>query len=97
MITVTSRQSVLDIVLQHCGGLEAAYDIALNNGISLSDDLDTGQELAVPEPTDETMAKHYNVNGIQPATAITSDEINDTLNILEGVDFWGIEFDFVVS
>ena len=97
MITVTSRQSVLDIALQHCGSLEAAFDIAQSNGISLTDDLTTGQSMSVPEPTDTAMAQHYCVNNLQPATAITSDEINDTLNILEGVDFWGIEYDFIVS
>lgn len=97
MITVTSRQSVLDIALQHCGSLEAAFDIAQSNGISLTDDLTTGQSMSVPDATDAEMAQHYGVNNICPATAITTDEINDTLNILEGVDFWGIEYDFIVS
>ena len=96
MITVTSRQSVLDIALQHCGSLEAAYDIAAGNDISLTDDLATGQTLSVPEATDATMAQHYSVKGFQPATAITQAEINDTLNIGEGVEFWGIEYDFIV-
>ena len=56
MITVTSRQSVLDIALQHCGSLEAAFDIAQSNGISLTDDLTTGQSMSVPEATDAEMA-----------------------------------------
>lgn len=97
MITVTSRQSVLDIALQYCGALEAAFDIALSNGISLSDDLTIGQQLVVPEPIDKTMAWHYNVNGILPATAITMEEINDILNIGDGIGFWGIEIDFIVQ
>lgn len=36
--TVTSRQSLFDIALQHCGNMEAAFDIAQANGISLTDD-----------------------------------------------------------
>ena len=97
MITVTSRQSVLDIALQHCGALEAAFDIAISNGISLSDDLAVGQQLVMPEPTDKMMARHYNVNGILPATAITTEEINDALNIGDGIGFWSIEIDFIVQ
>ena len=97
MITVTSRQSVLDIALQHCGSLEAAFDLAQCNDISLTDDLAAGQTLTVPEPTDTAMAQYYGVNDLQPATAITQAEINDTLNIGEGIEFWAIEYDFIVS
>ena len=97
MITVTSRQSVLDIALQHCGSLEAAFDIAQSNGISLTDDLTTGQSMSVPEPTDTAMAQHYGVNNLQPATAVSNAEINDLLAVGEGIGFWAIEYDFVVS
>lgn len=97
MITVTSRQSVLDIALQHCGSLEAAFDIAQSNGISLTDDLTTGQSMSVPDATDAEMAQHYGVNNICPATAITQDEINAILATGEGIEFWGIEYDFIVQ
>ena len=95
--TVTSRQSLFDIALQHCGIMEAAFDIAQANGISLTDDLTTGQTLTLPEPTDTSMVQHYTTNNIQPATAITNSEINDLLAIGEGIGFWAIEYDFVVS
>lgn len=97
MITALSHQSILDLSLQHCGSLEAAYALADGNGISISDDLATGEQLLTPEVIDKDITLHYGVNDIQPATHITNAEINDILGIGEGIEFWAIEFDFIVS
>ena len=81
------------------GGRRCQEHIRLDAIVSFfgTDDLVAGQTLTAPEPTDSTMAQYYGVNDLQPATAITTEEINDTLNIGEGIEFWGIEFDFIVS
>lgn len=97
MITALSHQSILDLSLQHCGSLESAYALAEGNGISVTDDLTTGAQLSTPEVMDKDVTLHYGLNSIQPATHITNAEINDILNIGEGIEFWAIEFDFIVS
>ncbi|MCQ2313282.1 MAG: hypothetical protein MJZ84_07550 [Paludibacteraceae bacterium] len=97
MITTLSHQSILDLSLQHCGSLEAAYALADGNGVSISDDLITGEQLLAPKVMDKDVTLHYGVNSIQPATHITNAEINDILSIGEGIEFWAIEFDFMVS
>lgn len=95
--TASSRQSLLDIAIEHCGQFEAAFDIAVKNGLNLTDDLTAGQEIELVEPTDKSVAAFFAVQENKPATAVTQNEIIDILDISEGIDFWGIEFDFIVQ
>ncbi len=37
--TIHSRQSLLDIAVQECGSVEAAFALSERNGIALTDDL----------------------------------------------------------
>lgn len=95
--TITERQSLLDIALQHFGSMEAAFEIALLNELSLTDDLAAGTQVVLPENDgNKEVENYYAVNDLRPASAITQAEINDTLNIGEGVEFWAIEYDFEV-
>lgn len=97
MITVTSQQSTLDLALQHCGSLEAAFDLALLNNVSITDDLLDGQKLDIPAALSKDVTNYYAVHDIRPATAITTEAINEIIGSGEGVEFWAIEYDFVVS
>lgn len=97
MITVTSQQSTLDLALQYCGSLEAAFDLALLNNVSITDDLSGGQQLDVPAALSKDVTKYYAVNDIRPATAITIEAINEIIGSGEGIGFWAIGYDFVVS
>lgn len=97
MITVTSRQNILDVAIEHCGTLEAAYELAVANGLSLTEDIVNGRELKETEITDSDVTLFYNVNNVKPATGITTDEINNRLGIGEGVEFWRIEYEFEVQ
>lgn len=96
-ITVTSRQSLMDVALQHGGALDAIFDMAQANDRSLTDDLVAGDTLDVPEAQEPRVTQYYKVNNVMPATAITIAEINDILGMGEGIEFWGIEFDFIVQ
>ena len=48
--TAKDRQTLLDVALQSCGHIETALTLAESNGLSLTDRLEDGQELTVPEP-----------------------------------------------
>ena len=93
-IKVLNGQSLFDIAIQSAGSIEAVFDIALANGISITDDLEPGTVLVVPAVLNRQVAEYYRVNGIQPATGIT---VSDAPALQEGVEFWGIEYDFIVS
>lgn len=95
--TVTTRQSLFDVAMQHCGTMEAAFDLAMLNELSLSDDLSSGSQIALVEPQDSRAVQTFAVNRQRPATAVTQSEILDILDQGEGIEFWGIEFDFEVS
>lgn len=93
MIIVTSRQSLLDIALQHCGAMEDAFALAIENGISLTDELANGQELQSVPVSRSEVVNYYSANSIYPASAVTA----ALLSSGEGIEFWAVEYDFIIS
>lgn len=93
-ITALHNQNLLDISVQHTGTVENCFKIAVSNGLSVSDDLVPGQEIIIPIDVviDKEILNYYKAKEIQPATAELP-----KVNQLEGVDYWGIEYDFIVS
>lgn len=49
MIKAAHGQNLIDIAMQHMGNAVYAWDIAIANNISISDDINTGDELLLPE------------------------------------------------
>lgn len=68
--TVCHGQTLFDIALQYCGGIDAAFEIAAINGLSISDTLSVGMLLRIPEQQNLKTARYYKDNGIKPATAM---------------------------
>nr|DAR27470.1 MAG TPA: hypothetical protein [Caudoviricetes sp.] len=96
-VTIHSRQSFLDIALQECGSFEAAYTLAERNGLSMTDDLTVGQELEF-QPADITrknIVAALAAYRVKPATAIRPEE--RALLPWGGINYMGVEIDFVVS
>lgn len=96
---VLDCQSLLDIAIQELGDISGIFDLAEKSGVSLTDELQTGRELELPlQLSDKQIAGYYASRRITPATAITIDSTSDGGELLlEGVEFWGIEYDFIVS
>ncbi|MDR3227757.1 MAG: LysM domain-containing protein [Prevotellaceae bacterium] len=92
--TVQNRQTLLDIAVQEMGSAEAVFELAAANNLSITDALENGQILQIPQSANNyvqrQVVKYYNVNKINPATAIE----NATP---EGIEFWAIEYDFVIN
>lgn len=90
--TVLDKQSLLDIALQECGDITAVFELADLNGVVITDDLQTGRGLVMPPvAVNRQVVSYYDAHGIRPATGIAGDFVPD------GVEFWGIEIDFMVS
>ena len=68
--TVKYRQSLLDVALQECGDISAVVDIAVLNGISITEDLNEGDILILPEIIKNEVAKYYKDRNIVLATDI---------------------------
>ena len=95
-VIVQNGQSVFDIAIQKCGVIDAAYDIAILNGISITDTLIGGTVLQIPAVVNKDVVNTFTLGNIEPATAMTTEQYNNTIRG-EGIDFWAVEIDFVVN
>lgn len=96
---VLESQSLFDIAIQSLGDISGMFDLAELGGVSITDELTTGQALEMPQQAaDKQIRDYYTSRRIVPATAITIASTSGGGDLLlEGVEFWGIEYDFVVS
>ena len=96
-IVVLHHQSFLDLAIQHTGSVENAFILALQNGKSLTDDLESGEALNL-EPTtinqNKDILSYYQSKKLQPATAVI---LPPEAERLEGIGYWVIQTDFKVS
>ena len=68
-VTVMNGQTLADIAVQVYGTIEAMPLIASANGISMSDDLSTGQVIECQERVfDQYLQDYVRNNNIKPAT-----------------------------
>lgn len=94
-IKVKDRQSLLDMAVQTAGSMEAAFGLSAANDVSLTDTLTDGQVLETVAAENADTVRRYSVQGIQPATALSAEEMAALAQ--EGINFMGIEIDFIVS
>jgi hypothetical protein len=90
--TIDKHQTIIDVALQECGNADAAFDIAALNGIEITDDIAPGTELLLPDVVDKKKVKYLSDAGLKP---ITGPLIIDDAQ--EGLEFWVIERDFVIT
>lgn len=88
-IKTLETQSLLDIAIQEGGGIESLFDLALKNDLSITEKLTPGQNLITPVITNVDTQNYYRIAGLKPAT--------DVGEIEQGIEFWYIEYDFIVS
>jgi hypothetical protein len=93
-IKVLNSQSLFDLAIQAAGSVEAVFDIALANGVGITDELVAGAAVVVPAILNRQVADYYKVNNIKPATALSAQDAEFTL---EGIGAWRVEYDFIVS
>jgi len=92
MYKVLAGQNLSDISIQESGTIENLFEIAKKNGLSITEPLQSGTEIDVLQDLkkDVKTVNYYTNRGLKPASG--SSKIME-----EGIEFWGIEFDFVVS
>ena len=94
--TALRRQSIPDMVLQECGGIEAMMDVSQDNDVCITDDVEAGSELVFARMAEKKVVDSYATNSNKPATAIT-EEINTITDNGEGIEFWFVEYDLIVT
>lgn len=95
-IVAKERQTLEDISLQYCGGVEAMIDVAALNGLSVTEELADGQVIVVPDVAySSKIVNRYRVKHIEPATEASEDDLS--VCPYGGIGYMGIEIDFEVS
>jgi hypothetical protein len=90
-IEAKDNQSLIDIAVQITGSAAGAFELALQNDISITDAMTVSQPLETVLIENKDIEKFYTKNGLIPATAATENEVPG------GINFMGIEIDFIVS
>lgn len=96
---ILDGQSLWDIALEGMGGIEEVFRLAEQEDLSLTEDLSPGQQIGIPQQAvNREIREYYAANQIHPATGISIESTSGDGSLwLEGVEFWGIEYDFIVS
>lgn len=97
-VIVLHNQSFLDLAIQHTGTAENAFALALANGLSITDDLAVGNWLMADSQelnANKEILNYYQSKSIQPATAISGKQEGESQ--LEGIGYWAINLDFIIS
>lgn len=93
-VKVKDRQSLLDIAVQTSGSTEAAFELSKANDTSVTETLPDGRILESVAVVNRETARRYKCLCIEPATALSE---KDMTLVQEGINFMGIEIDFIVS
>lgn len=88
--TVQSGQSLADIAIQYCGGLEAWSALAALNGVGMTAAITPGQVIKIPVPVNKRTVAVFKAGPHFPATG----EIQPYGS---GISWWIIENDFIVQ
>lgn len=92
-VTVKSMQSLFDLAIQSSGSVEAIFDLAIKSDLSLTDRLIVGSKLDAVNAVSLEVLDYYNTNKILPATETTG----SLAERLQGIGYWAIGIDFIVS
>ncbi|MEN4762655.1 MULTISPECIES: hypothetical protein [unclassified Chryseobacterium] len=97
-IKVLNRQSILDIAIQYTGDVQKCFDIAIANGMSVSDFLTSGVTLTIPDEMEKNndVINYYASKKIKPATGTTLEQ-ESQLPTLKGIGFMQLGNTFKVS
>lgn len=98
IVTVLHNQSLLDLALQHTGTIESVFELAKDNALNITDDVQAGTPLYLGEGLGvrNEILSYYTAKNLQPATAFSKED-EQVFERLEGISIWAINLDFVVS
>jgi hypothetical protein len=98
-VTVSYGQTWLDIAMQELGDIERTIELAQLNGRSITDPLEAGEILIVPDfdSAKKRIVQLLRNKANNPASAHTLIAVDPDTGGNEGIEFWAIENEFVVS
>lgn len=85
-IRVSKRQNIIDVAVQKAGSANAAFEIAEANGLAVTDYLEPGQEIEVPNVHNADRVNYFENKGIKPETA--ENDLPDDFDQFFDVEFF---------
>ena len=95
-VKAVDNQSLFDIAVERLGSAEAALAIAIKNGRSITDQLGAGEAVYLTGMVNQDIADYYSQKAIKPCFGTNVDNSGDEL-AQEGIGYWAIGIDFVIS
>lgn len=92
---VLQGQTFVDMVCQQAGSYEEIISAAIHNGKSVTDDLAINEEIQVTKQIDMEVISILSIK--RPASAITNMTDDGIMPKLEGIGYWIIGDDNIVS
>lgn len=86
---VQAGQSLADIAIQYLGNVSALPALAMLNGLAMTDQVEPGTRLQLPAAATPAVVNYMSTGGFAPASNVQDE--------LEGIGYWGIEYDFIVT
>lgn len=76
-IIITEGQTLIDLAVRIYGSAESVFDLAFQNGLSVSDTLKAGTQISYDPKmiSNKTMVDYMRKNTLEPATGSKSEEI----------------------
>ncbi len=91
-IIVKNGQTFIDLAMQYAGSAEAALAMSVQNNLPLTAELTTGSVQQRPSVLNAVVAKEFEKEKANPQS-----NISGVLNMNEGIGYWYLENDFIVS
>lgn len=93
---IIEKQTLPDIAIQYTGDAEQMFAIAELNNLGVSDFLQPGTKIILPEIEENTVNAFYKANNLNPASGWSEAEQKETEE-MSGIGYWHIEDDFIVT
>jgi hypothetical protein len=96
-VRVEASQELIDIVIQELGDPSRLIEVALLNNISPTENLESGSYVVVPsyDNNKKDIVRVFANPMNKPASGMANNQ-NSTIG-LDGIDYWAVYIDFVVS
>lgn len=95
-VATMKDQTLFDMAIQMTGSLENVFELAKANGISTTHALEAGTDITPSSAAaaNPKVVNYLSARGIKPASMAAA---RSSASLLEGIDYWIIETDFIVS
>lgn len=95
-VVVKDGQTLMDIAVKEKGSVEAVFDIAALNGISVTEEIVAGTVLDLPASVWNRLLENYcKGNNVDPSTDLNDDDLNEIWQ--GGIGYMMIGEDFQIG